>query len=425
MRTLRIGVIDLVTKGPTRALYARVMHANLASIMPQVLGVWCEAEGHEVTFVCYTGLEDLVDDLPDEVDLVFIGAFTEARIPRTRLSNLFRRGAPSPSWVVLTPAAIRRTPEVLRLRPGFHRPGRRSVKSCGIARRIGPSACSSAPNGSRTLPGVVSAGSSSSRRSRRLPSSRSCRCSGASAALTRATSASTPPFRTSRSISGVLATTSGSSGEDSSGRASPGTIPTSACASTTRWRRSTPRCRRDRIEFVAESSLSLLSEPHLKRLKRNGFKVLLRASNRGTTWATSRRPARDQGLDKVRQVSEHVNMILRYIPYVQTNFVLGLDVGRRRRTLRTDQALRGATPGAFPGYSLLSAFGRAAPLNLEYQRGPGAPLPVPFPQQQSGDEREAAELLLAGLLRPHHRPDQVHVPGAPSPTASGRTGRRF
>ncbi|HTO43537.1 MAG TPA: hypothetical protein VML56_05625 [Burkholderiales bacterium] len=33
MHKLRIGIIDLVTKGPTRALYARVMNANLASIM--------------------------------------------------------------------------------------------------------------------------------------------------------------------------------------------------------------------------------------------------------------------------------------------------------------------------------------------------------------------------------------------------------
>jgi hypothetical protein len=46
---LRIGVVDLVTKGPSRSIYARVMHANLASIMPQVVAVWCEAEGHEVT----------------------------------------------------------------------------------------------------------------------------------------------------------------------------------------------------------------------------------------------------------------------------------------------------------------------------------------------------------------------------------------
>jgi len=94
VRKLRIGIVDLVTKGPTRALYARVMHANLASIMPQVVGVWCEAEGHQVTFVCYTGFEDLVAELPADVDLVFIGAFTEAGLLAYALSNLFRsRGA--------------------------------------------------------------------------------------------------------------------------------------------------------------------------------------------------------------------------------------------------------------------------------------------------------------------------------------------
>src|SRR5438132_299388 len=94
MRKLRVGIVDLVTRGPTRALYARIMHANLASIMPQVIGVWCEAEGHDVTFVCYTGFEDLVRELPADVDLVFIGAFTEAALLAYSLSNLFRsRGA--------------------------------------------------------------------------------------------------------------------------------------------------------------------------------------------------------------------------------------------------------------------------------------------------------------------------------------------
>ena len=46
--------------------------------MPQVIAVWCEQEGHDVTLVCYTGFENLVEELPDNVDLVFIGAFTEA-----------------------------------------------------------------------------------------------------------------------------------------------------------------------------------------------------------------------------------------------------------------------------------------------------------------------------------------------------------
>jgi hypothetical protein len=94
MRRLRIGVLDLVTKAPNRSLYARLMHANLASIMPQVISVWCEQEGHEVKLVCYTGLEDLLQELPANLDVLFIGAFTQSAQLAYALSSLFRkRGA--------------------------------------------------------------------------------------------------------------------------------------------------------------------------------------------------------------------------------------------------------------------------------------------------------------------------------------------
>ena len=114
-RKLRIEIIYLVSKGPTRTLYARVMHANLASIMPQVIAVWCEQEGHDVTFVCYTGYENLVEAVPDNVDILFIGAFTEAAHLAYALSHLYRSqgavtvlGGPLPcalgerSWVVVS-----------------------------------------------------------------------------------------------------------------------------------------------------------------------------------------------------------------------------------------------------------------------------------------------------------------------------------
>src|SRR6266566_1348376 len=94
MRRLRIGILDLVTKSPNPSLYGRVMNANLASIMPQVIGVWCEQEGHDVTLVCYTGLEDLLVELPKDLDVLFIGAFTQSAQLAYALSNLFRqRGA--------------------------------------------------------------------------------------------------------------------------------------------------------------------------------------------------------------------------------------------------------------------------------------------------------------------------------------------
>ena len=132
-----------------------------------------------------------------------------------------------------------------------------------------------------------------------------------------------------------------------------------------------------RIDFIAESSLSLLSEPHLKRLGSNGFKAILPGIESWYDLGNKSKTGARQGMDKVRQVSDHVNMILRYIPYMQTNFVLGLDADEGTEPFELTKRFLDLTPGAFPGYSLLSAFGRAAPLNLEYQRA-GRVLPFPF-----------------------------------------------
>src|ERR1041385_3301925 len=90
MQTLRIGIIDLVCKSPSTSLWGKIMHANLASIMPQVVATWCEQEGHNVTMICYTGSENLTKELPKDVDLVFICSFTQAALLAYALSNFFR-----------------------------------------------------------------------------------------------------------------------------------------------------------------------------------------------------------------------------------------------------------------------------------------------------------------------------------------------
>jgi hypothetical protein len=57
--------------------------------------------------------------------------------------------------------------------------------------------------------------------------------------------------------------------------------------------------------------------------------------------------------------------------------VLGLDADEGEEPFELTKRFVDLSPGAFPGYSLLSAFGQAAPLNLEYQRA-GRVLPFPF-----------------------------------------------
>ncbi|HEY7112135.1 MAG TPA: radical SAM protein [Thermoanaerobaculia bacterium] len=378
MRKLRVGIIDLVTKGPTRALYARVMNANLASIMPQVIGVWCEAEGHETTLVCYTGLENLVEELPDPVDLVFIGAFTEAALLAYALSNLFRsRGAVT----VLGGPHARCYPEDARKYfdyvVGFTDQAviQDVLRDCSPHRPIG--AHVSARRQPAALPGVRERWKFIEPTLRKAPVFKIVPMIGSLGC----------PYTCNFCIDSVVPYQPldfGVISEDLRFLAKTLKRPRVG------WHDPNFGVRFDdylnaidaavppnTIDFAAESSLSLLSEPHLKRLQRSGFKVLLPGVESWYELGNKSLTGRLQGMDKVRKVSEHVNLILRYIPYVQTNFVLGLDSEEGPEPFELTKRFLRLSPGAFPGYSLLSAFGRAAPLNLTYQRE-NRVLPFPF-----------------------------------------------
>ena len=133
----------------------------------------------------------------------------------------------------------------------------------------------------------------------------------------------------------------------------------------------------DSIDFIAESTLSLLSEPHLKRLRQNGFKAILPGIESWYDMGEKSRTGHQRGQDKVKQVADHINTILRYIPYVQVNFVLGLDSDKGPEPFELTRQFLDAAPGAFPAFSLLTAFGRSAPFNLSLQQE-GRVLPFPF-----------------------------------------------
>jgi hypothetical protein len=115
----------------------------------------------------------------------------------------------------------------------------------------------------------------------------------------------------------------------------------------------------------------------LKILEQNGFTALLPGIESWYDLGNKSKTSRIIGEQKVEQIAEHVNMMFRHIPYVQTNFVLGLDSDAGEEPFELTKRFVDKSPGAFPGYSLLTAFGEAAPLNLEYQHQMRV-LPFPF-----------------------------------------------
>ncbi len=378
MRKLRVGVIDLVTKAPTRALYARVMHANLASIMPQVIALWCEQEGHEVHFVCFTGFENLVEELPEKVDLVFIGSFSQAAQLAYALSNLFRsKGAVT----VLGGPHARCYPQdaqkyfdyVL----GFTNKTmiHDILGDCYPHRPLGMRM--DAGEQPTSLPGVKERWKYIEPTLKKAPLIKIVPMLGSLGC----------PYTCGFCIDAAV----------SYQPLDYDVIKEDLRFLLTKMKR--PRVAwhdpnfgvrfdeimdaieeaapPDSIDFIAESSLSLLAEPNLKRLKRNGFKALLPGIESWYDLGNKSKTGARQGMEKVRRVSEHVNLIMKYIPYVQTNFVLGLDVDEGAEPFELTKRFVDLTPAAFPGYSLLSAFGQAAQLNLDYQRA-NRVLPFPF-----------------------------------------------
>ena len=133
----------------------------------------------------------------------------------------------------------------------------------------------------------------------------------------------------------------------------------------------------NRIDFIAESTLSILTEPHLERMKQNGFRAILPGVESWYDMGGKSKTGRQTGQDKVKQVADHINMILRYIPYVQVNFVLGMDCDQGSEPFELTKRFLDAAPGAFPAFSLLTAYGQSAPYNLTLQQD-GRVLPFPF-----------------------------------------------
>lgn len=374
---LRIGILDLVTKSARQALYGRIMNANLASIMPQVLGVWCEEAGHQVTFVCYTGGEDLLAAFPDDLDLLFIGAFTQSAQLAYALSNRFRQLG---TVTVLGGPHARCYPEDARQYfdyvLGFTDRAvvRDVLDDCAPHRPVGR--LITAEGQPSELPSLearwkyVAATLAKAPTIKFVPMIGSLGCPYTCSFCIDSTVKYQPlgfeqlsedlRFLQRQMRNPIVAWHDPNFGVrfDDYMNAIEATVPPG------------------RMRHIAESSLSILSEPHLKRLKQNGFQALLPGIE---SWYDmgNKSKTRRTGMDRVKQISEHVNLIMRYVPYVQTNFVLGLDSDGGAEPFELTKKFLDLTPGAFPAYSLLSAFGRASPLNLEYQRA-GRVLPFPF-----------------------------------------------
>lgn len=416
MRRLKVTIIDLVNNKVGRNFYARVMNANFASVMPQAIAVWCEALGCDVRYHCFTGGEDPGDLFAEPADIVFIGAFTLSAQLAYAISALYRRrGAATvlggPHARCYPEDAARYFDYVLGLTDktviadvladgGTHRP---------LGRRL------SARSQPKEIPGVrerwkfIAAAIAKAPFFKLVPMLGSTGC----------------PYTCNFCIDSTIKFQT--LGYDQM-REDLKFIRTKMKRPRIAWHDPNFGVRFDEylstieeaappgsIDFLAESSLSLLSEPHLKRMKKNSFVAVLPGVESWYSMGNKSKSGANTGIDKVRQIADHVNTIMRYIPFVQTNFVVGLDCDEGPEPFELSKRFHDLAPGAYPAYSLFTSYGRAAPISLDLERE-GRVNRVPFHFLNSTRASNIkpknygwAEFFrhAAGLVRDAHSPARV------------------
>lgn len=378
-KSLRVGILDLAARQPDRSLFARIVNPNQSCIMPQVIAVWAEQMGHQVSYVIYTGMEDLFSELPDDLDVLFISSFTQCAYLAYSVSNFFRQR------------------KVVTVLGGPHaRSYPRDAQNyfdyvVGFADKdlIQDLLSDFAPNPHGGL--MLSAG----RQPHALPGVRE-RWKFIQQALDK-----TLFFRCVPMIGSLGCPYTCNYCFDSTVPFQP--LPNDQIREDLAFLQCQPNppfvlwcdpnfgvqfdslmdviestVKPGRLQFGAESSLALLSEPHLQRLKKNNIIGMAPGIESWFDFNNKSKQGKHVGEDKVNGVAEHINLILQYIPHVQANLIFGLDCDQGATPFELTKRFIDLAPGVYPSYFLITAFGDSAPLNREYQ-AQGRVIDVPFP----------------------------------------------
>ena len=377
MKKLKVGIIDLIHNSPSQSLYSRLMFSNYISIMPQIIGVWCTEEGHEVNYSIFTGSQKLTDLFSENEDLVFISSFTYTAQLAYALSNYFRsrgivtvlggphaRSYPADACQYFDYVLGLTDKELLR----------QLLANFELRKHEGMYLASSAQPGS--IPGVQERWQFIEKIHRQQNLLKVIPMIGSFGCPYKCDFCidSQIPYQTldSDMIKADLRFITRKMKHPRVGWYDPnfgvkfshfmGMIESAAPPGS--------------IDFIAECSLSVLSESNVRRLQRNGFKMIMPGIESWFDFGEKSRTGSASGIEKVRKIADHVNMVQKFIPQVQTNFMFGLDSDCGSEPFELTKRFIDLAPAAYPSYALLSIYGEGVKNNIKYEMEDRI---IPFP----------------------------------------------
>lgn len=385
-RSLKVGIIDLIARQPTRSIYSRIVNPNYTSLMPQCVAVWAEELGHEVHYLTYTGFEDLYRELPEGIDILFVSTFTQNAYTAYSISNIFRR---KKVVTVLGGPHARAYAEDAR----YYFDYVLGMTDKPLIQRLLEDFASQPDEGlllavqqqPKQLPGIrerwkfLQKNLAKTRVVHVVPMIGSLGCPyTCSFCIDSQIDYQTLPFEQIREDLDFLQK-----------QPEPPIVawydPNFGIRFNDYLNIIESVVPPGRMAFGGESSLSLLNEANLKRLKKNNFIVMLPGIESWFDFNDKSKQRKNVGLEKVKAVAEQVNLILEHVPYVQTNFIFGLDNDVGPLPFELTKKFIDLVPGVYTNFAFITAFGNSAPLNRQYQEeGRVIDLPFPFLDGNSG-----------------------------------------
>ena len=88
---MRVAILELLhDRGPGGG-FSDYFRQQFMSIMPQTIAVWCSEAGHDVHYRTYWGQEEPLKLVPDDVDILFVSAYTQSSAVAYAVATAFRR----------------------------------------------------------------------------------------------------------------------------------------------------------------------------------------------------------------------------------------------------------------------------------------------------------------------------------------------
>jgi radical SAM superfamily enzyme YgiQ (UPF0313 family) len=379
---MRVGILDILglpARRPAEVGYQLLITKQFASITPQAISVWCRRMGHETFYATYYGLGRPHRLLPADLDVVFISCYTQVSHLAYALAKLYRQAGVR--TVIGGPHAKAFPVDCLRFFDLVVRECDPPLVADILAGQFDPGSIISAgqpfddvPTVEERMPEIRSSAFLWGRKPHRLsaiPMLASMGC----------------PYRCDfcidwNSTYRPLSTERLATDLRYLSRHLPGTLivfhdPNFAVKFDQIFDKLEAQPPGERPPYIIESSLTVLRRNRPQRLKATNCAMVAPGVESWTDYSNKAGVGRTAGVAKVEQVAEHFALLAENVPYLQANFIFGLDTDQGDEPIELTKRFMDRAPFAWPTINIPVPFG-GTPLHEELAAGGRILTTMPF-----------------------------------------------